>query len=38
MRWVVEDPRTLRLAELGAGVLPSVVQHAIRYAGDLNAA
>ena len=38
MRWVVEDPRTLRLAEIGAGVVPSVLQHLIRYAGDLNAA
>jgi flavin-dependent dehydrogenase len=38
MRWVVEDARALRLAELGAGVAPSVVQHVIRYAGDLHAA
>ena len=38
MRWVVEDPRTLRLAEIGAGVVPSVLQHVIRYAGDLSAA
>jgi menaquinone-9 beta-reductase len=38
MRWVVEDPRTLRLAELGAGAVPSVMQRVIRYAGDLNAA
>jgi len=38
MRWVVEDSRALRLAELGAGVAPAVLQHVIRYAGDLHAA
>ena len=38
MRWMVEAPRTLRVAELGAGVVPSVLQRVIRYAGDLNAA
>jgi menaquinone-9 beta-reductase len=38
MRWVVEAPRTLRLAEIGAGVAPSVLQRVIRYAGDLHAA
>ncbi len=38
MRWVVEVPATLRLAEIGAGVAPTVLQRVIRYAGDLNAA
>jgi flavin-dependent dehydrogenase len=38
MRWMVEAPRTLRMAEIGAGVAPSVLQRVIRYAGDLNAA
>ena len=38
MRWMVEAPRTLRVAEIGAAVAPSVLQHIIRYAGDLHAA
>jgi menaquinone-9 beta-reductase len=38
MRWVVQAPGARRLAEIGAGVAPSVLQHVIRYAGDLNAA
>jgi flavin-dependent dehydrogenase len=38
MRWMVEDRRTLRLAEIGAGVVPSMFRHAIRYAGDVHAA
>jgi len=38
MRWVVEVPATLRLAEIGAGVAPAMLQRVIRYAGDLNAA
>jgi flavin-dependent dehydrogenase len=38
MRWMVEGPRTLRVAEIGAAVAPSVLQHIIRYAGDLHAA
>jgi flavin-dependent dehydrogenase len=38
MRWMVEDRRTIRLAEIGAGVVPSMFRHAIRYAGDVQAA
>jgi flavin-dependent dehydrogenase len=38
MRWVIDGPRTLRAAEIGAGVVPAILRHAIRYAGDLNAA
>ena len=38
MRWMVEAPRTLRIAEIGAGVAPFMLQRVIRYAGDLNAA
>lgn len=38
LRWVVEGRRTLRLAEIGAGMVPSVFRQVIRYAGDLHAA
>jgi flavin-dependent dehydrogenase len=38
MRWVVDDARTLRLAQIGAGVAPQMLRHLIRYAGDLHAA
>jgi flavin-dependent dehydrogenase len=38
MRWMVEDRRTLRLAEIGAGLVPSMFRQAIRYAGDVQAA
>jgi flavin-dependent dehydrogenase len=38
MRWMVERPRTLRVAEFSAGIVPSMLQHVIRYAGDLTAA
>lgn len=38
LRWVVEGRRTLRLAEIGAGIVPSVFRQVIRYAGDLHAA
>ena len=38
MRWMVAAPRTLRIAEIGAGVAPFMLQRVIRYAGDLNAA
>jgi flavin-dependent dehydrogenase len=38
MRWMVADRRTLRLAEFGAGVVPSMFRQAIRYAGDVHAA
>lgn len=38
MRWVVDDPRSLRVAQIGAGVAPAVLRHVIRYAGDLHAA
>ena len=38
MRWLVGYPGTVRAAEYGAAVLPRMLQHAIRYAGDVNAA
>jgi flavin-dependent dehydrogenase len=38
MRWLVAYPGTVRAAGYGAAVLPRLLQHAIRYAGDVNAA
>ena len=38
MRWLVAHPGGVRAAEYGAALLPRVLQHVIRYAGDVNAA
>ncbi len=38
MRWLVGYPRTVRIAGYGAAVLPQLLRHAIRYAGDVHAA
>ena len=38
MRWLVAYPGTVRAAEYGAAVLPQLLRHAIRYAGDVHAA
>ena len=38
MRWIVTYPRAIRAAGYGATVLPQLLQHAIRYAGDVHAA
>jgi flavin-dependent dehydrogenase len=38
MRWVVTYPRAVRAAEYGAAVLPQLLRHVIRYAGDVHAA
>src|SRR5688572_14206736 len=38
MRWLVGYPRTVRVAGYGAAVLPQLLRHAIRYAGDVHAA
>jgi flavin-dependent dehydrogenase len=38
VRWLVTSPRTVRAAGYGATVLPRLLQHAIRYAGDVDAA
>lgn len=38
MRWLVEYPGAVRAAQFGATLAPALLQHAIRYAGDLNAA
>lgn len=38
MRWLVTYRGTVRAAAYGAAVLPRLLEHAIRYAGDVNAA
>ena len=38
MRWIVTYPSVVRAAEYGAALVPQLLQHAIRYAGDVNAA
>jgi flavin-dependent dehydrogenase len=38
MRWLVSYPRTVRVAGYGAAVVPRLLQHVIRYAGDVHAA
>ncbi len=38
MRWLVGYPGTVRAAGYGAAVLPQLLRHAIRYAGDIHAA
>jgi flavin-dependent dehydrogenase len=38
MRWLVGYPRTVRVAGFGAALLPQLLRHAIRYAGDVHAA
>jgi flavin-dependent dehydrogenase len=38
MRWLVGYPGTVRVAGYGAAVLPQLLRHAIRYAGDVHAA
>ena len=38
MRWIVTYPAAVRAAGYGAAVLPQLLQHAIRYAGDVHAA
>ncbi len=38
MRWLVAHPGSVRVAGYGAAVLPRLLQHAIRYAGDVHAA
>ena len=38
MRWLVAYPGTVRAARYGAAVLPQLLRHAIRYAGDVDAA
>jgi flavin-dependent dehydrogenase len=38
MRWLVGHPGTVRAAEYGAAMLPQLMRHAIRYAGDVHAA
>jgi menaquinone-9 beta-reductase len=38
MRWLVGYPGAVRAAGYGASVLPQLLRHAIRYAGDVHAA
>jgi flavin-dependent dehydrogenase len=38
MRWLVGSPAAVRAAGYGAAILPQLLRHAIRYAGDVNAA
>ena len=38
MRWLVAHPSSVRVAGYGAAIAPRLLQHAIRYAGDLYAA
>ena len=38
MRWIVTYPAAIRAAGYGAAILPQLLQHAIRYAGDVHAA
>jgi menaquinone-9 beta-reductase len=38
MRWLVGCPGAVRAAGYGAAVLPQMLRHAIRYAGDVHAA
>jgi flavin-dependent dehydrogenase len=38
VRWIVTYPAAIRAAGYGAAVLPQLLQHAIRYAGDVDAA
>jgi flavin-dependent dehydrogenase len=38
LRWLVGSPGAVRAAGYGAAVLPHVLRHAIRYAGDVRAA
>jgi len=38
VRWLVAHPRGVRAAGYGASLLPRLLQQAIRYAGDVNAA
>ena len=38
VRWLVGYPGTVRAARYGAAVLPQLLRHAIRYAGDVHAA
>ena len=38
MRWIVTYPAAIRAAGYGAAIVPQLLQHAIRYAGDVHAA
>ena len=38
MRWLVGYPGAVRAAGYGAAVMPQLLRHAIRYAGDVHAA
>jgi flavin-dependent dehydrogenase len=38
MRWIVTYPSVIRAAEYSAAIVPQLLKHAIRYAGDVNAA
>jgi flavin-dependent dehydrogenase len=38
MRWIVTYPAAVRAAEYSVSVLPQLLKHAIRYAGDVHAA
>ena len=38
MRWIVTYPAAVRAAGYGAAIVPQLLQHAIRYAGDVHAA
>jgi len=38
MRWLAGNRGTVRAAGYGAAVMPQLLRHAIRYAGDVNAA
>ena len=38
LRWLAGSPGAVRAAGYGAAVLPQVLRHAIRYAGDVRAA
>ncbi len=38
VRWIVTYPSAIRAARFGAGMIPRVLQQAIRYAGDVHAA
>ena len=38
MRWIVTYPAAIRAAGYSAAILPHVLRHAIRYAGDVHAA
>jgi flavin-dependent dehydrogenase len=38
MRWIVTYPAVVRAAGYGVSIVPRLLQHAIRYAGDVHAA